>query len=205
MRYVPRTASERLERLLRDFPAVLVYGPRQCGKSTLVRAVCRDFRHLDLERPADLGLLEADLEGFLAAHPRRLTIDEAQRLPELFPALRHAIDSGRGAGRFVLTGSASPALIRSVTESLAGRVALVELTPFRSSELPAGPAAEEALVLGRIPARARPANARGRARTGWMRTSPAIWSAIFPPTGCGCRPLGCAPSGPCSRTSTATC
>jgi predicted AAA+ superfamily ATPase len=140
MRYVPRGATGKLDRLLRAFPAVLVYGPRQCGKSTLVRAVCRDFRHLDLERPADLGILESDLEGFLKANPRRLAIDEAQRLPALFPALRHAIDTGRGPGRFVLTGSASPALIRGVSESLAGRVALVELTPFRSSELarPAG-------------------------------------------------------------------
>jgi predicted AAA+ superfamily ATPase len=136
MRYVPRTATGRLERLLRDFPAVLVLGPRQCGKSTLVRAVCRGYAHLDLERPADLALLEADLEGFLKAQPGRLAIDEAQRMPALFPALRHAIDSGRGPGRFVLTGSASPALVRGVSESLAGRVAMVELTPFRSSELP---------------------------------------------------------------------
>jgi hypothetical protein len=137
MKYVPRAATGRLERLLGQFPAVLVHGPRQCGKSTLVRTVCRDFRHLDLERPADLGLLEADLEGFLKEHPRRLAIDEAQRMPALLPALRHAIDSARGAGRFVLTGSASPALIRGVSESLAGRVALIELTPFRSSELSA--------------------------------------------------------------------
>lgn len=165
MRYVPRAVTGRLERLLRDFPAVLVYGPRQCGKSTLVRAVCHGFRHLDLERPADLGLLEADLEGFLAAHPRRLAIDEAQRLPELFPALRHAIDSGRGPGRFVLTGSASPALIRRVTESLAGRVALVELTPFRSSELSAGPAGGRWFWGGFPPVHAR---RTARARSDWL-------------------------------------
>jgi hypothetical protein len=135
MRYVARRAAERLQRLLREFPAVLVYGPRQSGKSTLARAECPGFRHLDLERPADIGLLQADLEGFLKANPRGLAIDEAQRLPALFPALRHAIDAGRGAGRFVLTGSASPQLIRGVTESLAGRVAFVELTPFRLGEL----------------------------------------------------------------------
>jgi predicted AAA+ superfamily ATPase len=114
---------------------VLVYGPRQSGKSTLARAECPGFRHLDLERPADIGLLQADLEGFLRANPRGLAIDEAQRMPALFPALRHAIDAGRGSGRFVLTGSASPQLIRGVTESLAGRVAFVELTPFRLGEL----------------------------------------------------------------------
>ena len=96
--------------MLKDFPVVLVYGPRQCGKSTLVRALCPEWTHLDLERPADRGLLESDLEGFLQNHPRRLAIDEAQRLPDLFPALRHAVDAGRGPGRFVLTGSASPSL-----------------------------------------------------------------------------------------------
>jgi predicted AAA+ superfamily ATPase len=69
------------------------------------------------------------------SHPRRLAIDEAQRLPELFPALRQAVDSRKGAGRFVLTGSASPSLFRSVSESLAGRIGLLELTPFRSVEL----------------------------------------------------------------------
>lgn len=135
MRTLDRAAAERFRRLLGAFPAVLVHGPRQCGKTTLVREVCRGFHHLDLERPADIGLLQADLEGYLREHPRRLAIDEAQRLPALFPALRHAIDAGRGAGRFVLTGSASPALIREVTESLAGRVAFLELTPFRSGEL----------------------------------------------------------------------
>jgi len=165
MRYVPRAATGRLERLLREFPAVLVYGPRQCGKSTLVRAVCRDFRQLDLERPADFGLLETDLEGFLKAHPRRLAIDEAQRLPALFPALRHAIDSGRGPGRFVLTGSASPALIRGVSESLAGRIALVELTPFRSSELSAARSGGRWCWGGFPPVHARRTT---RARLDWL-------------------------------------
>ncbi len=165
MHYVPRAAAQRLDRLRREFPAVLVHGPRQCGKSTLVRAVCRDFRHLDLERPADHGLLDADLEGFLKAHPRRLAIDEAQRMPALFPALRHAIDSGRGHGRFVLTGSASPSLIRNVTESLAGRVAFLELTPFRSSELAGGPRAGRWFWGGFPPVHARRS---ARARLDWL-------------------------------------
>lgn len=134
---------------------MLVYGPRQSGKSTLVQAECPGFRHLDLERPADVGLLQADLEGYLAANPRGLAIDEAQRLPALFPALRHAIDAGRGRGRFVLTGSASPDLVRGVTESLAGRVAFVELTPFRVSELQAKQAAARWFWGGFPPVHAR--------------------------------------------------
>jgi predicted AAA+ superfamily ATPase len=165
MRYVARELAGRLLRLLREFPAVLVYGPRQAGKSTLVRATCPGYRHLDLERPADLGLLEADLEGFLNANPRRLAIDEAQRMPALFTALRHAIDSGRGPGRFVHTGSASPGLIRGVSESLAGRVALLELTPFRSSELPSHQRAGRWFWGGFPPVHARRST---RARLDWL-------------------------------------
>ena len=135
MRFVARAGARRLERLLAAFPAVLVVGPRQCGKSTLVRALRPTWTHLDLERESDRALLRSDLEGFLRSHPGRLALDEAQRLPELFPALRHEIDRGRGRGRFLLTGSASPALLRTASESLAGRVGLFELSPFRESEL----------------------------------------------------------------------
>jgi len=135
VRFIPRIQSERLARLLRSFPAVLLVGPRQCGKSTLARHALPGWTHLDLERPLDFDALAADVEGFLEANPRSLVIDEAQRLPELFPALRHRIDRGRGRGRFVLLGSASPALTRSISESLAGRVGIVELTPFLSTEL----------------------------------------------------------------------
>jgi len=135
MTLIHRILSEQVRALLRNFPAVLVHGPRQCGKSTLVRILFPDWTHLDLERPADLALLHADLEGFLERNPRGLVIDEAQRLPELFAALRYAIDRTPGRGRFVLTGSASPALLRSASETLAGRIGLVELTPFRWREL----------------------------------------------------------------------
>jgi len=135
MRYVARLYSDRLHSLLRSFPAVLLAGPRQCGKSTLARHALPDWTHLDLERPADLAMMTADLEGFSDTHSRSVVIDEAQRLPEIFPVLRHVIDRSGRKGRFLLLGSASPALIRSVSETLAGRVALLELTPFLAAEL----------------------------------------------------------------------
>jgi len=166
MKTLPRSAAERLRRLAASFPAVLVYGPRQCGKSTLVRTLFPDWRHLDLERPADASLLGADLEGFLGRYPRRVAIDETQRLPALFPALRHAIDRGAGNGRFVLTGSASPTLLASAAESLAGRVGLLELTPFRPSELAASSAFGARWFWGGYP----PVLARrgNRARGEWL-------------------------------------
>ena len=166
MKQVRRSAAARLARLLREFPAVLVYGPRQCGKSTLLEACLPGWERVDLERPADAALLRADLEGFLAARPRRLALDEAQRLPELFPALRHALDRGRGMGRYVLTGSASPALVRTVSESLAGRVGLLELTPFRNLELAGSPQARDRWFWGGYP----PVHARrgARARAEWL-------------------------------------
>ena len=135
MKYIDRQQAERLRTLLRSFPAVLLVGPRQCGKSTLAHHALPGWTYLDLDRPADIALLAADLEGFFDAHPRKVVIDEAQRLPEVFPVLRHVIDRSRGNGRFLLLGPASPALMRSVSETLAGRVALLELTPLLCSEL----------------------------------------------------------------------
>jgi predicted AAA+ superfamily ATPase len=135
MKYIDRQQAGRLRTLLRSFPAVLLVGPRQCGKSTLAHHALPGWTYLDLDRPADIALLAADLEGFFDAHPRKVVIDEAQRLPEVFPVLRHVIDRSRGKGRFLLLGSASPALMRSVSETLAGRVALLELTPLLCSEL----------------------------------------------------------------------
>ena len=151
MRIIPRDHAATLGRLLRTFPAVLVFGPRQSGKSTLVRTALPGWRLVDLERPSDLALVEADLEGFLDAHRERLAIDEAQRLPAVFPALRHAIDRSTKKGRFVLTGSANPALIRSVSESLAGRVGLLELAAFSAHEIRGMPQASDRWFWGGYP------------------------------------------------------
>src|SRR5690606_1583059 len=93
-------------------------------------------KRYDLERQSDLQLLEKDPDTFLRLNPRRIAIDEAQRLPSLFPALRVAVDALRHErGRFVLTGSSSPELVKGLSESLAGRIAVIEMAPFSWEEV----------------------------------------------------------------------
>jgi len=166
MKSLPRKAAGRLAQLLRDFPVVLVVGPRQCGKTTLVRSACPEWEMLDLERPSDLAVVSADVEGFLDAHPRRVAFDEVQRLPGLFPALRSALDRSAGRGRYVLTGSASPLLFHGVSESLAGRVGILELTPFLAAEVAGTPLAPRRWFWGGFP----PVHARrgNEARASWL-------------------------------------
>ena len=166
MKVISRAGASELARLLRSFPAVLVVGPRQCGKSTLVGHRLPTWTRLDLERPADLGVLSGDLEGFLDSHPRHVVFDEVQRLPALFPALRHAIDRMQAKGRFVLLGSAGPALLSSAGETLAGRVAVLELTPFLAVELAETTRAADRWFWGGYP----PVHARRdtRGRLDWL-------------------------------------
>lgn len=138
----PRLTQARLVELLAEFPAVALLGPRQAGKTTLALSEAErrgDALYLDLELPSAQRQLD-DPEAFLLAHRNRLVIlDEVQRLPELFAVLRGVIDlrrrAGETAGQFLLLGSASGVLLRQCSESLAGRVARLELTPFQAREV----------------------------------------------------------------------
>jgi len=138
---IPRQLETRLTQRLGQFPAVALLGPRQVGKTTLARAgqAAKSALYLDLENPADLEKL-ADARGYLGAQSGRLTIiDEVQRAPGLFQTLRGLIDeriqAGEAAGHFLLLGSASIDLLRQASESLAGRIATLELTPFTLLEI----------------------------------------------------------------------
>lgn len=127
------------ERLMREyldlFPCVALLGPRQCGKATLLHTLGGDWTIFDLERGSDFQVLSRDPDLFLRLHPERVAVDEAQLYPELFPALRVAIDQRRDqTGRFVITGSSSPALLRAVSESLAGRIGVIQMAPFSFAE-----------------------------------------------------------------------
>jgi len=119
--------------------------------------------------PAAQARLRADLQGFLEANTRRVVFDEAQRLPELFSALRHFLDRARSKGRYVLTGSAHPALMRSISESLAGRVGILELTPFSNEEL-AGTRHAPSVGSGAAIRPSTRSSSRGSAAPGWTAT-----------------------------------
>lgn len=137
----PRAAADSLRAAAAAFPVVVVLGARQVGKTTLARAVFPQHRYLDLEDPKTAERFRQDARFEVEAGGERLILDEAQAVPSVFAALRGAVDAARSRrGRFVVLGSAQPALVRGVSESLAGRAAVIELDPLTAGEAAAGPA-----------------------------------------------------------------
>ncbi len=137
--YIDRMIEPVARKRLADNPALALLGPRQCGKSTLARHLLRihpEAVYLDVELPSDRNKLN-DPEAFLKLHRGKLVcIDEVQRVPDLFPVLRSLIDQNGVNGQYLILGSASRDLIRQSSETLAGRIAYLELTPFALSEVP---------------------------------------------------------------------
>ncbi len=143
---IARHTTALVRARLKDYPAVGLVGPRQTGKTTLARTLSAVY--FDLEQPAERIRLDLQWEA-LVERKKLIVLDEAQAWPEVFPRLRGAIDADRKrVGRFLLLGSVSPALTRQVSESLAGRLGLVELAPLLRVELPEVPLAERWLRGG---------------------------------------------------------
>ena len=205
-----RLAERRLTEALVDSPVVLIHGPRQCGKTTLALMVgapeqltpagrssvtpptgSQSYAYLTFDDAVTRGGAEADPMGFAADLPERVILDEVQRVPELFAALKVEVDRRRRPGRFLLTGSSNVLLTPALSDSLAGRMDTVRLHPLAQCELEASPATSgfldtlfgggfgirrterlgrslsERIVSGGYPAAlARPA---GRRRANWYR------------------------------------
>ena len=138
-----RKFAETLRQSLENSPVTAILGPRQCGKTTLVKMLTENnenFILLDLERPSDRNILQQDAESFFELHDSKIIcLDEIQNIPELFPVLRYSIDKNRRNGKFIILGSASPDLLKQSSESLAGRIKYIEMTPFQIDEVASFP------------------------------------------------------------------
>jgi len=135
---IKRKIQEELGILLQTFPAVALLGPRQVGKTTLTRELLKssiqEVVYFDLENDDDIARMENPAFLFEQYKNACIVLDEVQRMPDLFRQLRPIIDQQRTVGRFILTGSASPALVKGVSESLAGRIGFAEMSPVNLLE-----------------------------------------------------------------------
>lgn len=143
---VPRTAFSTIRDLSASYPVVAVTGPRQSGKTTLVQAAFPDRPYANLEDLQIRELATSDPKGFLASFPDGAVLDEVQRAPELFSELQVRVDADHRQGMFILTGSQQFNLMSGITQSLAGRIAVVPLLPFSLGELARGNLAPEKLA-----------------------------------------------------------
>jgi predicted AAA+ superfamily ATPase len=132
---IKRNLEEKLDKLLEFFPAVIILGVRQGGKTTLAKRLRPGWKYFDMEKGSDYDLVTEDFDFFFKENPDNLIIDEVQQVPRLFRELRGVIDKDRmKKGRFILTGSSSFQLLKNVSESLAGRVGIVELGTLKLNE-----------------------------------------------------------------------
>lgn len=137
MKYVPRELEKQVVRAARAFPAVVLTGPRRAGKTMLLRRLFPEASYFLLEDPDLVGRLRADPQGFLDAVRTPAILDEVQNVPEVFAFVRSRIDrEPRRMGRWLLTGSQEAPLMQGITESMAGRAAILQLLPFSTRETP---------------------------------------------------------------------
>lgn len=151
---IEREITEVFKKAVATHPVVTVFGPRQSGKTTLVRHVLPDYNYVNLENPRERKLATDDPEAFFSIHPVPLIVDEVQRVPDILSWIQVRVDESGKKGEYVLTGSHQPLLKEKVSQSLAGRTALVTLLMFSISELEAAgvaPSRDELLYRGFLP------------------------------------------------------
>lgn len=151
----PRFAVSALADALADTPVVLIHGPRQCGKTTLALGIAesRGYAYFSFDDAVALGAAIADPVGFVADLPDHAILDEVQRVPALFTAIKAAVDRGRRPGRFLLTGSVNVLLVPKLSDSPAGRMDILRLHPLAQCELAGSPPGFlDALFEGRFKA-----------------------------------------------------
>ena len=160
---INREAADTLHLLAQNFPVLVVTGPRQSGKTTLVRQAFAGKPYLSLEDPDVRDAATADPRGLLAGLPGGAILDEAQRVPALFSFLQTMVDADRQNGKWVITGSQHLGLMAAVTQSLAGRAGLLHLLPLTLPELSQNQAVPPMEMLL------------------WRGQYPALWASKMPP------------------------
>ena len=133
----PRYSAKNIQEALADTPVVFVMGPRQAGKTTLVKSLIDEkWEYITLDDRAQLEIARADPVGFIRnLPPKRIVLDEVQRLPELFVSIKQSVDENRQPGRFLLTGSANALQLPQLSDSLAGRMESVRLATLSECEI----------------------------------------------------------------------
>jgi predicted AAA+ superfamily ATPase len=132
---IRRTLAEHIRTLSKKFPIISVTGPRQSGKTTLLKKSFPDYTYVSLENPDILDFALSDPNGFLLRYPKKCIFDEIQRAPALFSYLQQIVDDGNEPGMFLISGSQNFLLAERISQSLAGRVAVLNLMPFSFEEL----------------------------------------------------------------------
>ena len=137
MSYLKRVLENTLKKYLKNFSAIGLTGPRQSGKSTLLKKILPKYKYVTFDDPQNIELFESDPAGFIKNYPDRVIFDEVQFVPKLFHYIKIAIDQDRqNYGKFVLTGSSQFTLMQNISESLAGRIGLLSLLPLQYLETP---------------------------------------------------------------------
>lgn len=144
MQFVPRTIATALRKQAEKYPVLAVTGPRQSGKTTLLKEMFPDYTYVSLEDLNTRLFAIEDPVGFLNTYPERAIFDEAQQAPQLFSYIQGRVDERRQMGQFILSGSQNFHLLQHITQSLAGRVALFRLLPFDFAEMQAAQALPDA-------------------------------------------------------------
>lgn len=152
---VPRRLPAHIRDLANFFPAISLTGPRQAGKTTLLKEMFPDYKYVSLENPTIRLAAKSDPASFLAEYNDKVIFDEAQRFPDLFSYLQGMIDEDRRPGRFILSGSQNFLLRKNISQSLAGRIGIVKLLPLDNTELKnasiLADTFEEAILTGGYP------------------------------------------------------
>ncbi|MFN8344168.1 MAG: ATP-binding protein [Spirosomataceae bacterium] len=148
---IQRAVTDKAQMLLTKYPIVSISGPRQSGKTTFSKLFAPDYQYVNVELPDNRLFAQNDPRSFLERYQNRVILDEVQNVPDLFSYLQVFTDERNRAGEYVLTGSQNFLLMQKITQSLAGRVALLTLLPFSYFELPEKPPIDRFIFKGGYP------------------------------------------------------